>query len=85
MLFDLAEARRYFEQALELFRTQREATGVFLAWAAAVEAMVWEMGDNSRLDAWVELFRKLVKEFPFPSPRIVSRLVVWSRLLRPTL
>jgi LuxR family maltose regulon positive regulatory protein len=76
MLFDLAEARRYFEQALELFKTQHEATGIFLAWAAAVEAMVWEMGDNSRLDAWVVLFKQLVKEFPFPSPRIEALATV---------
>lgn len=66
------ESRPYFERALELFRKQRDATGVFQSWIRVVSSIRFEpTADLRPLDRDIALFDELIKEYPqFPSPEI---------------
>ncbi len=66
----LPESHRCFERALSLFREQDDAAGVFRAWSGAVETLVQEMGDITRLDSWIELVFELMEQYDFPSQEI---------------
>ncbi len=66
------ESRPYFERALELFRKQDDATGVFLSWIRVMASIRFEpTADLRPLDRDIALFDELIKEYPqFPSPEI---------------
>lgn len=74
--FDTTDAREIFTQAYIGFRARSDATGIFLAWASTVEAIVFEWVDFSQLDRWIEDLDELMRLFPtFPSPQIEARVV----------
>jgi hypothetical protein len=62
----------YFEQALNLFRAQRDVTGVFLSWMRVVLSIRLEpTADARQLDRWITLFDELLRDHPqFPSREI---------------
>lgn len=73
---DATDAREIFTQAYVGFRARSDDTGIFLAWASAVEAILFEWADFSQLDRWIEDLDELTWLFPtFPSPQIEARVV----------
>ena len=74
--FDTTDAREILTQAYIDFRARSDGPGVFLAWASAVEAIVFEWADFSQLDRWIEDLDELTRLFPtFPSSQIEARVV----------
>ncbi len=76
MPYRLPDARGYFERSLSLFRRQRDAEGIYLAWSGAVEAVFQEMGDIRRLEPWVGLFNEIQREYGFPPPGIEAQVTI---------
>lgn len=74
--FDTTHAREIFTRAYNDFRARSDRAGIFLAWASAVEAIVFEWADFSQLDPWISDLEELTRLFPsFPSPQIEARVV----------
>jgi DNA-binding SARP family transcriptional activator len=63
-----------FEKAFQIFRSQNDVSGMFLAWAGSVEALL----DAFRFDIlyeWVPLLEDLLQRFPvFPSKEIEAHV-----------
>ena len=69
-------ARGHLERAWELFRERGDVPGLLSAWAGAVGATLYEWGNVTPLDAWIERFEELRREHePFPSPELETRVV----------
>jgi DNA-binding SARP family transcriptional activator len=75
LLFDQANSRSSFEKAFEIFSKRKDATGVFLSWSGAIEAIIHEFDDLKPLDRWIDLLGDILKEHrSFPSREIEVRV-----------
>ena len=75
LLLDPARSRRHFERAFNLFKTDRNSTGIYLSWFGVVETIFAEWGDFTLLDRWTDTVQDLLRQFPaFPSPEIEARV-----------
>jgi LuxR family transcriptional regulator, maltose regulon positive regulatory protein len=75
--FNPGEGRRLFERALTLFRQEQDASGTFLAWAAAVDTFLHEGHDFTPLDGWIAIFDEISRDVPtYPSAAIETRVVI---------
>lgn len=71
-----AAARTLFATALESFESGEDARGCYLAWSGVVDSFVYEWGDFTTLDRWIERFESLQKRYPdFPDPEAEVRAV----------
>lgn len=74
MPFNLLESRGYLERAFDTFKLRRDGAGLFLSWSGIVDTFVFEGGDFSPLDRWIDEFDALRLEYPeYPSPEIHAR------------
>lgn len=84
--FNPSQGYSYAERAFHLFREQKDAAGVFLAWAAAVFTRTYLMVELRNLDWWIEILHELVQEYgAIPSEEIdanVSTSMVFALILR---
>ena len=74
--FDPSKSQRYFEQAFERFKEQKDATGTFLAWAGIFDAIffAWEF---KQFDKWFQVFEELMQEFEkYPTKEIEGRVAL---------
>jgi LuxR family maltose regulon positive regulatory protein len=72
----VARAREDFQRSLPRFRAAADATGAFLAWAAAADTYAHEGRDASPLDQWIPLLDDLLREFrAFPSEAVEQQVV----------
>jgi LuxR family transcriptional regulator, maltose regulon positive regulatory protein len=76
--FEPAASRMIFGRALDLFDKSNDVTGVFLAWAGRVDAIVQDpFADFTQLDADIALLRELVRRYPsFPNPEIECQVAI---------
>lgn len=75
MAFDPMEARLYVTKAFSLFRSQSNAPGQYLSWAAIIDTFVYAGGEFSLMDKWIDEFEKLSQHCPvIPSPEIEARV-----------
>ena len=76
---DMALTRSYLEKGFESFKTNSDASGLYLAWAGIVDS--YAFGDNwKNLDGCIAVFEELTRDFPsFPSQEI--ELIAASRML----
>ncbi len=75
MTANFTEARTLFEKAFDMFQSQGDPAGSYLSWAGAVDSIVYEWADFSRLDKWIDLMHRIMKEYPlFPSNEIEGRV-----------
>ncbi len=85
---DAARARKSFQRALELFKSDDDASGIYLSWAGIVDTHVFELDEWTRLDACIAEFEELGRACPsFPSPEvdlIASSRMFTSLVLRKT-
>jgi DNA-binding SARP family transcriptional activator len=63
MPFSPAESRARFEEALGKFDARREAPGVFLSWAGAVESIITPMDSLTPLDGSISLLPRLLEKY----------------------
>jgi ATP/maltotriose-dependent transcriptional regulator MalT len=70
---DPGAAREHQERALAAFEALGDAVGVWLAWCAAVESLVFESNDFTPLAALLDVFERLSARFPFPTAEIQAR------------
>jgi DNA-binding SARP family transcriptional activator len=63
MPFSPAESRVRFEEALGRFDARREAPGVFLSWAGAVESIITPMENLTPLDGLISLLPQLLERY----------------------
>lgn len=71
-----AQARELFAAALDGFESAGHERGCFLAWAGVVDTFVYEWGNFTPLDYWIERFEQLRKRYPrFPDPEAEARAV----------
>jgi ATP/maltotriose-dependent transcriptional regulator MalT/DNA-binding SARP family transcriptional activator len=69
------ESLKNFEKAFELFKIQKDATGIFLAWSGAVESIIYSYEGLKPLDRWFSIIEDLLSEFKeFPSEEIEARV-----------
>lgn len=69
--FDPAKSRRLSEQAFGSFDRQKNETGAFLSWAAAIQAAFHEWDGFDRIDPLIQwMDRHLESNAAFPSPEI---------------
>ncbi|MEA3385269.1 MAG: BTAD domain-containing putative transcriptional regulator [Thermodesulfobacteriota bacterium] len=74
--FDPCLSRRYFEQAFERFQSEKDAIGVFLAWAEVIESIVYCFEDFAQLDKWIRILEGITPGLnKFPSEDIEERVV----------
>jgi LuxR family maltose regulon positive regulatory protein len=75
MPFNSTESREKFEKAFELFKTQKDVPGIFLAWSGVVESIVYGYEGLKPLDRWFSILDELLKEFKkLPSEEIGGRV-----------
>lgn len=68
------ESYRSFEKAFQIFSSQNDDSGMFMAWAGSVEALVHDFSFDI-LDEWVPLLEDLFQRFPvFPSKEIEAHV-----------
>lgn len=93
LAFDPVEARRYFEVAYARFDKAPDVTGLFLAWSSIAESFLYEWGDFSPADRWIDVLGELLVRYPGAlSPQIEARvaggmfnLLVWRQPQHPDL
>lgn len=81
-----------FEAAFLHFERDRNATGAFLAWAGAADAITYQMSDYGQFDPWLDRLERLTEAYPkFPSIEIEARVVaaalfacLWRRPAHPS-
>ncbi len=72
--FTPGESYRCFEKAFQIFRSQNDDSGIFLAWAGAIEALVHDFRFAS-LDEWITILEDLIQRYPkFPSEEIEAHV-----------
>ncbi len=75
MPFNLALSLEHLEKAFRLFESQGDETGIFLAWAGAVDALFLRGDDYRLLDSWIDWLNERMSRAPlFPSPEIELRV-----------
>ncbi len=75
--FDPVTARALFAAALEGFESADDARGCFCAWSGVVDCFVYEWGDFTALDHWIERFEQLRERYPcFPDAEAEARAVI---------
>ncbi len=73
--FNPSESRKLFERAFQIFQTEKNAQGILLAWSAAVDAILCEGDDFTRLDGWIDWLKKALGQgLRFPSPEAEARV-----------
>jgi LuxR family maltose regulon positive regulatory protein len=74
--FNPCLSRRYFEQAFGQFRSEGDATGVFLAWSGVVESITYGFEGFAQLDKWILILEGIMLDLnTFPSEEIEERVV----------
>jgi DNA-binding SARP family transcriptional activator len=75
MLHSLPDARSSLEKAFELFQEQADLPGTLLSWAAAVDTILFEWDDYTRLDSWIDWMEGYMNRGGlFPSINIEARV-----------
>ncbi|MGO8756157.1 MAG: hypothetical protein ACLQHK_13110, partial [Gallionellaceae bacterium] len=81
---DAGTALMQFEAAYLHFERDRHATGAFLAWAGAADAISFQMNDYGQLEPWLARLEHLTEAYPeFPSIEIEVRVVAAALFLFP--
>jgi len=74
--FSPPESRALFEAAFNLFRTGRDAHGVYLSLSGVFDSIAWTFGEYGPFDAALDLLEEVTIEFPnLPSIEIEARLL----------
>jgi LuxR family transcriptional regulator, maltose regulon positive regulatory protein len=60
-LFNLKESQGYFEKAFDLFKEQKEPSGIYLAWAGAVDTFLYSFEETHLLDKWIDEYETLAR------------------------
>jgi len=89
---DPGEALAQFEAAFARFERDRDATGAFLTWAGAAEAIAFQMSDYGQFERWLDRLDRLTRAYPeFPSVEIEARVLgaaiiacLWHRPAHPS-
>lgn len=89
--YRFAESRRDAAQAIEGFRTRKDAVGAYTAWSTAVFSILYEADDAHQFDFWIALMDQLRREFPvFPSETVEAYVacgmlatITWRQLRHP--
>ena len=75
MAMDPGAALLRFDTAFARFEHDRNATGAYLAWAGAVEAIGFQMTDYDQFGPWLERLDRLSQAYPeFPNSEIEVRV-----------
>lgn len=86
------EALTLFDAAFERFERDHNATGAYLAWAGAADAIAFQTMDYRQYAPWLERLERLIKTYPeFPNSEIEVRVVsgaivayMWNRPAHPS-
>ncbi len=89
---DPGAALRLFEAAFERFECDRNATGAYLAWVSAAEAIGFQMTDYRQYAPWLDRLDRLTEAYPeFPNNEIEVRVLsgallacMWHRPTHPS-
>ena len=75
MPFNPDESQVCFENAFQMFKTQRDAPGIFLSLAGVIESIVYGYEGLKPLDTWFSCTNEFLKDFNgFPSENIKAQL-----------
>jgi DNA-binding SARP family transcriptional activator len=75
MPFNPEESQVCFENSFHMFKTQRDAPGLFLSLSGVIESIVYGYEGMKPLDRWVSYANELLKDFNgFPSEHIEAQL-----------
>ncbi|MFZ3064518.1 MAG: BTAD domain-containing putative transcriptional regulator [Nitrospirota bacterium] len=75
MHFALSESYQHLENAFELFKKQKDRTGMFIAWSGAVDIFLHSMGNFALLSQWITRLEDMLSNDPtFPTDEIDARV-----------
>lgn len=75
MPFDLVAARKLLVQAHEQFSSNSDVDGMCLSWSSTVDSYIYEWGNFSELDHWIERLKEIRQDTGLSeSPEINARL-----------
>ena len=69
---NLSEARHHLDRAFALFMDQQDAAGSYMAWSSIVDTYLYEWGNFTGLDKWIELLPSLVQTYGDPPSTEIS-------------
>lgn len=72
---DTVVARQHLTAAYKAFKKENDLIGLFNAWTGAVDSIIYEWGDFSQLDYWINELENLLQNEPqLPSAEIEARV-----------
>lgn len=73
--YNLTESRYYLKQSFDLFNQAQDIPGSLLSWSSMVDTYIYEWGNFSELDPWIEALDQLMERIAeFPSLEIEARV-----------
>jgi LuxR family maltose regulon positive regulatory protein len=73
--FDPEASQGHLEKAFHVFRSLKDAAGLFLSWSGIMEAIFFKKGDLCSFDPWIEVLEELMSEYHhFPSKEIEGKV-----------
>ena len=87
LAFNPGLARSYFDRAFNQFKNQNNQEGLFLSWSGVINTFLYEWGDFSAADKWIDVFDELYIDNPdFPTTEIeahvsssILSILMWRR------
>jgi LuxR family transcriptional regulator, maltose regulon positive regulatory protein len=76
-----SQSLQLFEHALNIFEQEQDGTGAYLAWAGAVQALVYEQRNYQLLERWLERLTQLEHFSPALASAELGSSVVSSLLM----
>jgi DNA-binding SARP family transcriptional activator/tetratricopeptide (TPR) repeat protein len=76
-----AESLPYLKKAFLQFQSQKDVSGVFLAWAGIVDSVLFSFEDMNRLDEWIESYDGIVQESSTALPAEITSRAASSMLM----
>lgn len=75
MPFDLYDSKACLEKAYELFKNEKNPSGLYLSWSWIIDTYVYHWSDNTGMEHWISEIESVLREYPdFPTPEIRARV-----------
>ena len=75
MPFDLYDSKTCLEKAYELFKNEKNPSGLYLSWSWIIDTYVYHWSDNTGMEHWIAEIESVLHEYPdFPTPEIGARV-----------
>lgn len=74
MVNDTVASRNHFSIAFQRFKERRDPAGCYSAWSGIIDSYIYEWGDMTPLDRWIEELTCLLERYPLPQGPIEAKV-----------